>query len=118
MPLERSSTTHTRLLIAASLCAHRHEHREAGAPGTALALDDAAVLAPPGPGLELLATTDQIVENKHFVAGQHPPDALGHKLLVRGLSDIAAMAAGGAGCAGVWWGWLRREAMLNPHASG
>jgi thiamine-monophosphate kinase len=54
--------------------------------------DDAAVLASPGPGLELLATADQIVENKHFVAGQHPPDALGHKLLVRGLSDIAAMA--------------------------
>ncbi len=53
--------------------------------------DDTAVLASPGPGEELLATTDQLVENKHFVYGQHPPDALGHKLLVRGLSDIAAM---------------------------
>lgn len=53
--------------------------------------DDAAVLASPGPDLELLATTDQIVENKHFIFGQHPSDALGHKLLVRGLSDIAAM---------------------------
>ena len=53
--------------------------------------DDAAVLAYPGAGQELLATTDQLVENKHFVYGQHPPDALGHKLLVRGLSDIAAM---------------------------
>ncbi|MDA0204671.1 MAG: thiamine-phosphate kinase [Acidobacteria bacterium] len=53
--------------------------------------DDAAVLTCPGPAEELLATTDQLVENKHFVHGQHPPDALGHKLLVRGLSDIAAM---------------------------
>lgn len=53
--------------------------------------DDAAVLASPGAGLELLATTDQIVENKHFIFGQHDPDALGHKLLVRGLSDVAAM---------------------------
>lgn len=53
--------------------------------------DDAAVLASPGAGQELLATTDQIVENKHFIYEQHPPDALGHKLLVRGLSDIAAM---------------------------
>jgi len=53
--------------------------------------DDAAVLACPGPADELLATTDQLVENKHFICDQHPPDALGHKLLVRGLSDIAAM---------------------------
>jgi thiamine-monophosphate kinase len=53
--------------------------------------DDAAVLSPPGPGYQLLATTDQLVENKHFVFGQHPPEALGHKLLARGLSDIAAM---------------------------
>jgi thiamine-monophosphate kinase len=53
--------------------------------------DDAAVLAPPRPNHELLATTDQIVENKHFIYSQHAPDALGHKLLVRGLSDIAAM---------------------------
>ena len=53
--------------------------------------DDAAVLASPGEGQELLATTDQLVENKHFLYGQHAPDALGHKLLVRGLSDIAAM---------------------------
>lgn len=53
--------------------------------------DDAAVLASPGPDQELLATTDQIVENRHFIYDQHAPDALGHKLLVRGLSDIAAM---------------------------
>lgn len=53
--------------------------------------DDAAVLASPKANEELLVTTDQIVENVHFVHGQHPPDALGHKLLVRGLSDIAAM---------------------------
>lgn len=64
------------------------------ASGTGLRVgigDDAAVLASPGRGKELLATTDQLVENKHFVYGQHPPGALGHKLLVRGLSDIAAM---------------------------
>ncbi len=53
--------------------------------------DDAAVLASPEAKQELLATTDQIVENKHFIYEQHPPDALGHKLLARGLSDIAAM---------------------------
>lgn len=53
--------------------------------------DDTAVLQSPPEGHQLLATTDQVVENTHFVAGRHPPDALGHKLLARGLSDIAAM---------------------------
>lgn len=70
------------------------ERLAGAASGAALRVgigDDAAVLAPPAPDQELLATTDQLVENKHFVYGQHPPGALGHKLLVRGLSDIAAM---------------------------
>ncbi len=53
--------------------------------------DDAAVLGPPSTGFELLATTDQVVEGTHFIAGQHPPRALGRKTLARGLSDIAAM---------------------------
>jgi thiamine-monophosphate kinase len=56
--------------------------------------DDTAVLRSPGSGRELLLTTDQILENTHFVMGRHPARALGHKTLARGLSDIAAM--GGA----------------------
>lgn len=53
--------------------------------------DDTAVVAPPRSGEEALLTTDQVVENTHFLPGTHPPDALGHKCLARGLSDIAAM---------------------------
>lgn len=53
--------------------------------------DDTAVLRAPRAGRELLLTTDQVIENTHFVRGKHPAGALGHKTLVRGLSDIAAM---------------------------
>jgi thiamine-monophosphate kinase len=53
--------------------------------------DDTAVLRPLAGDLEILLTTDQIVENTHFVMGKHPARALGHKTLTRGLSDIAAM---------------------------
>ena len=53
--------------------------------------DDTAILKPPHAGLETLVTTDQIVENTHFLKDLHPPRALGWKCVARGLSDIAAM---------------------------
>jgi thiamine-monophosphate kinase len=53
--------------------------------------DDTAVIRPPRAGEEVLLTTDQVIENTHFVRRTHPPRALGHKILARGLSDIAAM---------------------------
>lgn len=59
--------------------------------------DDCAVLRSPGKGNDLLLTSDQVVENRHFVRGRHSPAALGRKALVRSLSDIAAM--GGR----PWW---------------
>lgn len=66
--------------------------RGRGSPGVVLAGgDDCAVARPPAAGAELLLTVDQIIENQHFVPGQHPPGALGRKALVRSLSDIAAM---------------------------
>jgi thiamine-monophosphate kinase len=53
--------------------------------------DDTAVLRAPRAGLEILLTTDQVIENTHFTRENHPARALGHKTLARGLSDIAAM---------------------------
>lgn len=53
--------------------------------------DDCAVLKSFDAQQETLATVDQVIENQHFVRGRHPPDALGRKLLVRGVSDLAAM---------------------------
>jgi thiamine-monophosphate kinase len=54
--------------------------------------DDAAVLSVRG-GEELVVTTDFSLEDVHFRRGWHAPEAVGHKCLARGLSDIAAMGA-------------------------
>jgi thiamine-monophosphate kinase len=54
--------------------------------------DDAAVLRVRR-GEELVVTTDFSLEDVHFRRGWHPPEAVGHKCLARGLSDIAAMGA-------------------------
>jgi thiamine-monophosphate kinase len=53
--------------------------------------DDAAVLAVPA-GMELVATTDTLVEGGHFLPGS-AAHALGHRALAVNLSDIAAMGA-------------------------
>ena len=53
--------------------------------------DDAAVVAALPRGERLLLSTDQVIEGTHFIPDLHPPRALGHKCLARGLSDIAAM---------------------------
>ncbi len=52
--------------------------------------DDCAVLPLPR-GQEALVTTDFSLEGVHFRRDWHPPDAVGHRCLARGLSDIAAM---------------------------
>jgi thiamine-monophosphate kinase len=54
--------------------------------------DDAAVLAVRR-GEEIVVTTDFSLEDVHFRRGWHAPEAVGHKCLARGLSDIAAMGA-------------------------
>jgi thiamine-monophosphate kinase len=54
--------------------------------------DDAAVLTVRR-GEEMVVTTDFSLEDVHFRRGWHPPEAVGHKCLARGLSDIAAMGA-------------------------
>jgi thiamine-monophosphate kinase len=67
--------------------------RAAGSAAKGLILgigDDCAILRPRA-GEDLLFTTDQMVEDVHFRQSTHPPEAVGHKALARGLSDIAAM---------------------------
>jgi thiamine-monophosphate kinase len=54
--------------------------------------DDAAVLAVRR-GEEIVVTTDFSLEDVHFRRGWHAPEAVGHKCVARGLSDIAAMGA-------------------------
>jgi thiamine-monophosphate kinase len=52
--------------------------------------DDCAILQIPA-GNQTLVTTDFSLEGVHFRREWHPPEAVGHRCLTRGLSDIAAM---------------------------
>lgn len=54
--------------------------------------DDCAVLRPRA-GYEICVTTDFSLEGRHFRREWHPPQAVGHRCLARGLSDLAAMGA-------------------------
>ncbi len=54
--------------------------------------DDCALLRPK-PGEELAVTTDLSIAGRHFLLEIHPPKAVGHRTLARGLSDLAAMGA-------------------------
>ena len=53
--------------------------------------DDCGVLRAPGGTVDWLVTSDQLVQDRHFIRDKHPPRDLGRKALVRSLSDIAAM---------------------------
>ena len=53
--------------------------------------DDCAIFRARGSHEDLLFTTDLLIERVHFRRDTHPPEAVGHKALARGLSDIAAM---------------------------
>ena len=53
--------------------------------------DDCAIYRPRGSPEDLLFTTDLLLEDVHFRHDTHPPEAVGHRALARGLSDIAAM---------------------------
>ena len=59
--------------------------------------DDCAILRVK-PGHELLVTTDLCIENVHFRRAWHPAQAVGHRCLTRGLSDVAAMGGEPLAC--------------------
>jgi thiamine-monophosphate kinase len=54
--------------------------------------DDCALLAARR-GEELAVTTDLSIAGRHFRLDWHPAEAVGHRALARGLSDLAAMGA-------------------------
>lgn len=73
----------------------RIRSRVGGASNASLRLgigDDCALLRARSTD-ELAITTDLSVEGRHFRLGWHPPEAVGHRALARGLSDLAAMGA-------------------------
>ncbi|MGA2886826.1 MAG: thiamine-phosphate kinase [Terracidiphilus sp.] len=69
--------------------------QRSASPGSGLRLgigDDCALLAPRA-GEELAVTTDLSIAGRHFRLDWHQPEAVGHRALARGLSDLAAMGA-------------------------
>jgi len=60
-------------------------------PGLSLGIGDDAALVTVPRGQELILTADMSIEDVHFKADLHPPQAVGHRALARSLSDIAAM---------------------------
>jgi thiamine-monophosphate kinase len=61
--------------------------------GVPLGIGDDCALVAPRPGEELAVTTDLSVAGRHFRLDWHQPEAVGHRALARGLSDLAAMGA-------------------------
>jgi thiamine-monophosphate kinase len=67
-----------------------------GLPATGeirLGIGDDCALLHPKPSEELAVTTDLSIAGRHFRLDWHPPEAIGHRTLARGLSDLAAMGA-------------------------
>jgi len=61
--------------------------------GLSLGIGDDCALLRLKPGEEAAVTTDLSIEGRHFELNLHPPEAIGHRALARGLSDLAAMGA-------------------------
>jgi len=69
------------------------EGRRSSGRGVILGIgDDCAILRSPR-GHEVLVTTDFTLEGRHFRRDWHSPESVGHRVLARGLSDLAAMGA-------------------------
>jgi thiamine-monophosphate kinase len=69
----------------------RRANRQAGR--LRLGIGDDCALLRLKPGEEVAVTTDLSIAGRHFHQETHPPEAVGHRTLARGLSDIAAMGA-------------------------
>lgn len=74
----------------------RHIRRRAAAVRSSelpLGIGDDCALLRPRPAEDLAVTTDLSIAGRHFRLEWHPPEAIGHRTLARGLSDLAAMGA-------------------------
>jgi len=63
------------------------------ASGVVLGIGDDCALLRARPGEEIAVTTDLSIDGRHFRLDWHTPESVGHRVLARGLSDLAAMGA-------------------------
>jgi len=61
--------------------------------GLRLGIGDDCALLEVRAGEEMAVTTDLSIAGRHFRLDWHPAEAVGHRALARGLSDLAAMGA-------------------------
>lgn len=71
----------------------RRRAERARPAGLRLGIGDDCALLRVRPGEEIAITTDLSIAGRHFDLEWHPPEAVGHRTLARGLSDLAAMGA-------------------------
>jgi thiamine-monophosphate kinase len=64
-----------------------------GSGALRLGIGDDCALLRTKPDEEIAITTDLSLEDRHFRLDWHPPESVGHRTIVRGLSDLAAMGA-------------------------
>jgi thiamine-monophosphate kinase len=67
-------------------------HFTRATPGAVLGVGDDCALLAPSPGMHLAASSDMLLEGRHF-SPQDSPAGIGHKALAVNLSDLAAMGA-------------------------
>ncbi|MBK5274946.1 MAG: thiamine-phosphate kinase [Desulfuromonadales bacterium] len=65
--------------------------RVSGGPGVITGIGDDAAVTALTPGMQLLTSTDMLLEDVHFRRSWHDPYHLGRKSLAVSISDIAAM---------------------------
>jgi thiamine-monophosphate kinase len=71
----------------------RRRVARSSASSLSLGIGDDCALIRLKPGEEAAITTDLSIQDRHFRLDLHPAQAIGHRTLARGLSDIAAMGA-------------------------
>jgi thiamine-monophosphate kinase len=69
------------------------KHRSGGRSELRLGIGDDCAILRPRRGEEIVVTTDFSLEGRHFRRDWHEPQSVGHRVLARGLSDLAAMGA-------------------------
>ncbi len=71
----------------------RRQAAVSASTGVRLGIGDDCALLGVRPGEELAVTTDLSIAGRHFRVDWHSAQAVGHRALARGLSDLAAMGA-------------------------
>lgn len=93
MPRARKSSIPDHRSGELALIERIRQRSGSGSSAVRLGIGDDCALLGVKPGEEIAITTDLSISGRHFRLDWHPPEAVGHRTLVRGLSDLAAMGA-------------------------